>query len=190
MLAKAMRDKHTSRTTAPKRGGEGRRVRSAATEGKSGVSMSRSAPQRAERSKQRSARTMGDKAERGRVFIQLTEDQVERVIVRKASDSVSGSRGDSTAQGKRSGHSTQWLFRTLMEDRSLSHSLLIGLQVLTCFPLDGTERGVAEVAKQLEMNNSTVHRYMSTLMRIGLLEQDLYTRLYRLANADLDGNAR
>ena len=142
---------------------------------------------------------MGDKAERGRVFIQLTEDQVERVILGQDSDSATGTpagatggpRQDSaTAGAKGSGHSTQWLFRTLMEDRSLSHSLLIGLQVLTCFPLDGTERGVAEVAKQLEMNNSTVHRYMSTLMRIGLLEQDMYTRLYRLANADLDGNAR
>jgi hypothetical protein len=152
---------------------------------------------------------MGDKAERGRVFIQLTEDQVERVIHRKAHGSDEESHEHSAAarhstaarhttaashstaaDSKRPGHSTQWLFRTLMEDRSLSHSLLIGLQVLTCFPLDGTERGVAEVAKQLEMNNSTVHRYMSTLMRIGLLEQDTYTRLYRLANADLDGNAR
>ena len=134
---------------------------------------------------------MGDKAERGRVFIQLTEDQVERVIHRKANGPAQEPHEDSQATGsKRTGHSTQWLFRTLMEDRSLSHSLLIGLQVLTCFPLDGTERGVAEVAKQLEMNNSTVHRYMSTLMRIGLLEQDIYTRLYRLANADLDGNAR
>ncbi|HEY7829568.1 MAG TPA: helix-turn-helix domain-containing protein [Solirubrobacteraceae bacterium] len=134
---------------------------------------------------------MGDQAEGGRVFIQLTEDQVERVIVRNASGSAADSRkGSASARVKDAGQSTQWLFRTLMEDRSLSHSLLIGLQVLTCFPLDGTERGVAEVAKQLEMNNSTVHRYMSTLMRIGLLEQDMYTRLYRLANADLDGNAR
>jgi hypothetical protein len=186
-----MRDKHTSRTAAPKRGEEGRRARSAAKDGKSGVSLPRSAPQRAERSKQRSARTMGDKAERGRVFIQLTEDQVERVIHRKAAGpSLESQEDTASAQGSHSGHSTQWLFRTLMEDRSLSHSLLIGLQVLTCFPLDGTERGVAEVAKQLEMNNSTVHRYMSTLMRIGLLEQDMYTRLYRLANAELDGHAR
>ncbi len=134
---------------------------------------------------------MGDKAERGRVFIQLSEDQVERVIHGRAHGSAAEHDGDGgPSDGKRAGHSTQWLFSTLMEDRSLSHSLLIGLQVLTCFPLDGTERGVAEVAKQLRMNNSTVHRYMSTLMRIGLLEQDMYTRLYRLANADLDGNAR
>jgi hypothetical protein len=133
---------------------------------------------------------MGDKAERGRVFIQLTEDQVEGVIQRKANGSTADRHEDAaTAGAKGRGQSTHWLFRTLMEDRSLSHSLLIGLQVLTCFPLDGTERGVAEVAKQLEMNNSTVHRYMSTLMRIGLLEQDTYTRLYRLANAGLDGHA-
>jgi hypothetical protein len=138
---------------------------------------------------------MGDRAEQGRVFIQLTEDQVDGVIRRKARGSAAAPQEDSaegagTGAGKRSGRSTQWLFRTLMEDRSLSHSLLIGLQVLTCFPLDGTERGVAEVAKQLQMNNSTVHRYMSTLMRIGLLEQDTYSRLYRLANAYLDGDAR
>jgi IclR helix-turn-helix domain len=138
---------------------------------------------------------MGDRAEQGRVFIQLTEDQVDGVIGRKADGSLAETHEDATAGApskgaKRSGRSTQWLFRTLMDDRSLSHSLLIGLQVLTCFPLDGTERGVAEVAKQLQMNNSTVHRYMSTLMRIGLLEQDTYSRLYRLANADLDGNAR
>ena len=134
---------------------------------------------------------MGDTAERGRVFIQLTEDQVDRVVRRKDRGSMAAASEDSPASaGRRSGRSTQWLFRTLMEDRSLSHSLLIGLQVLTCFPLDGTQRGVAEVAKQLDMNNSTVHRYMSTLMRLGLLEQDTYSRLYRLANGDLDGDAR
>jgi hypothetical protein len=134
---------------------------------------------------------MGDPAERGRVFIQLTEDQVDLVVRRRDRASLADSDGNSAASAARhSGRSTQWLFHTLMEDRSLSHSLLIGLQVLTCFPLDGTQRGVAEIAKQLAMNNSTVHRYMSTLMRIGLLEQDAYTRHYRLANAGLDGDAR
>jgi hypothetical protein len=134
---------------------------------------------------------MGDPAERGRVFIQLTEGQVDLVVRRRDRASSADADGSSAAGAARhSGRSTQWLFRTLMEDRSLSHSLLIGLQVLTCFPLDGTQRGVAEIAKQLDMNNSTVHRYMSTLMRIGLLEQDTYTRHYRLANAGLDGDAR
>jgi IclR helix-turn-helix domain len=137
---------------------------------------------------------MGDSEDRGRVFIQLSEEQVDRVIVANADgdapskargrDSTSGSGRRSDGVKQHSGSNTQWLFSTLMEDRSLSHSLLIGLEVLTCFPLDGTERGVADIASQLGMNNSTVHRYMSTLMRVGLLEQNPYTRLYRLATAD------
>jgi hypothetical protein len=132
---------------------------------------------------------MGDREDRGRVFIQLSEEQVDRVIVANTDgDTRSKARGrdgwGSDGVKQRSGGNTQWLFSTLMEDRSLSHSLLIGLEVLTCFPLDGTERGVADVASQLGMNNSTVHRYMSTLTRVGLLEQNPYTRLYRLATAD------
>jgi hypothetical protein len=135
---------------------------------------------------------MGDREDRGRVFIQLSEEQVDRVIVSTAAvESSDETLSELTGgQTKRSGKTTQWLFSTLMDDRSLSHSLLIGLEVLTCFPLDGTERGVAEVAKQLGMNNSTVHRYMSTLMRVGLLEQNSYTRLYRLGTGEADGHAR
>jgi IclR helix-turn-helix domain len=135
---------------------------------------------------------MGDREDRGRVFIQLSEEQVDRVIVSTAAvESAEQTLSELIGgQSKRSGTTTQWLFSTLMDDRSLSHSLLIGLEVLTCFPLDGTERGVAEVAKQLGMNNSTVHRYMSTLMRVGLLEQNSYTRLYRLGTGEADGHAR
>jgi hypothetical protein len=135
---------------------------------------------------------MGDREDRGRVFIQLSEEQVDRVIVSTAAaQSAGNAREDaSSTRATDSGSNTQWLFSTLMEDRSLSHSLLIGLEVLTCFPLDGTERGVADVASQLGMNNSTVHRYMSTLMRVGLLEQNRYTRLYRLAKEEVGGRAR
>jgi hypothetical protein len=207
ILNKAMRDKHTSRVAAPRRGEEGRRARSPAKDGKPGVPLSRSAPERAGRGAQRPVRTMGDRQDRSRVFVQLSEDQVDQVIgsaaYAEAGDGAldghgadgldgRGAGGRTRAQdvGKRSGRKTQWLFSTLMDDRSLSHSLLIGLEVLTCFPLDGTERGVAEIAKQLGMNNSTVHRYMSTLMRVGLLEQNPYTRLYRLGTGEVDGSAR
>jgi hypothetical protein len=135
---------------------------------------------------------MGDREDRSRVFIQLSEGQVDHVIGSTADPEASDRMLDGLTRDhtKRSGKTTQWLFSTLMEDRSLSHSLLIGLEVLTCFPLDGTERGVAEVAKQLQMNNSTVHRYMSTLMRVGLLAQNPYTRLYRLGTGEADGRAR
>lgn len=132
-----------------------------------------------------SRRAMGDREDRRRVFIQLSEEQVDCIISGAThlaapvrDEPVDGEGHDSDA-----GQSTDWIFRPLREDKSFSHSLLIGLEVLTCFPLDGTERGVADVAEQLNMNNSTVHRYMSTLLRIGLLERNPDTRWYRVASS-------
>lgn len=144
------------------------------------------------RPRRRPLRVMGDSEDRSRVFIQLTEDQIEAVI------GETGSNGAMEADPLRAegqapllaGDSTQWIFKSLLEDRSLSHSLLLGLQVLTCFPLDGTERGVAEVAQQLGMNNSTVHRYMTTLMQVGLLERNPVTRWYRLVTRRTDEQHR
>lgn len=127
---------------------------------------------------------MGDSEDRQRVFLQLSEDQVDRIIRRAdeaAGDALPRHEDPGDGNGGEAGESTQWLFAPLMKDKSFSHSLLIGLQVLTCFPLDGTERGVAEVAEQLNMNSSTVHRYMSTLLRVGLLQRNPVTRWYRVA---------
>ncbi len=121
---------------------------------------------------------MGDREDRGRVFLQLSEQQVDDIIQRAESPSPQGGEHSIDA-----GESTQWIFRPLMDDKSFSRSLLIGLEVLTCFPLDGTERGVADIAEQLNMNNSTVHRYMSTLLRVGLLERNPDTRWYRVTSA-------
>jgi DNA-binding MarR family transcriptional regulator len=68
-----------------------------------------------------------------------------------------------------------------MEDRRLSRSLLAGLLVLSCFPADGEYLGIAELARLLGMNTSTTHRYVTTLLAVGLLERDAATRRYRLA---------
>jgi hypothetical protein len=125
---------------------------------------------------------MGDREDRGRVFLQLSEEQVDVIIERAVLDPAAVAHtAEESAQGAPAGEATRWIFHPLMEDKSFSHSLLIGLEVLTCFPLDGTERGVAEVAEQLDMNSSTVHRYMSTLLRVGLLERNPDTRWYRVA---------
>jgi DNA-binding MarR family transcriptional regulator len=69
-----------------------------------------------------------------------------------------------------------------MEDRRLSRSLLSGLLVLSCFPPDGGYLGIAELARMLSMNTSTTHRYVTTLLAVGLLERDPATRRYRLAS--------
>ncbi len=77
--------------------------------------------------------------------------------------------------------SDEWAFPAQMEDRRLSRSLLSGLLVLSCFPADGGYLGIAELARMLDMNTSTTHRYVTTLLAVGLLERDSATRRYRLA---------
>jgi len=79
--------------------------------------------------------------------------------------------------------SEEWAYPAQMEDRRLSRSLLSGLLVLSCFPPDGGDLGVVELARMLSMNTSTTHRYVTTLLAVGLLERDPGTRKYRLANA-------
>jgi predicted transcriptional regulator len=76
--------------------------------------------------------------------------------------------------------SGEWVQPAQMEDRRLSRSLLAGLLVLSCFPADGEYLGIAELARTLGMNTSTTHRYVTTLLAVGLLERDAATRRYRL----------
>jgi hypothetical protein len=68
-----------------------------------------------------------------------------------------------------------------LDDLRLSRSLLRGLTVLASFPGDGAGRSVTDVARELEMGASTTHRYVSTLLEVGLLERDSVSREYRLA---------
>jgi hypothetical protein len=65
------------------------------------------------------------------------------------------------------------------DDPRFSRSLLQGLMVLACFPADGVDRSVRDVARELDMGVSTTHRYISTLVEVGLLERDPVTREYR-----------
>jgi hypothetical protein len=76
--------------------------------------------------------------------------------------------------------SEEWSYPAQMEDRRLSRSLLSGLLVLSCFPSDGGYLGIAELARMLDMNTSTTHRYVTTLLAVGLLERNPGTRKYRL----------
>jgi hypothetical protein len=63
----------------------------------------------------------------------------------------------------------------------LSSSLLAGLLMLASFPDDGSYLRNVDVARLLGMNPSTTHRYVSTLVEVGLLERHPSTRRYRLA---------
>jgi DNA-binding transcriptional ArsR family regulator len=75
------------------------------------------------------------------------------------------------------------------DERRLSRSLLSGLLVLACFPLDGSELGIAQLARRLKMSPSATHRYVSTLLAAELVERDGETRRYRIARTLIEEDA-
>lgn len=66
-----------------------------------------------------------------------------------------------------------------------SSSLRAGLAILNCFSAEHPVRGIANLADELSMSRSTTHRYASTLVALGYLEQD-QARRYRLAPRVVD----
>jgi hypothetical protein len=136
--------------------------------------------QRAGRPSRRSART--DKDGDGSVVIELSKSQVDQVV-RSAGQ---GGTLSVLLSAVKDPHwplaldSEEWSYPAQMDDRRLSRSLLSGLLVLSCFPADGGYLGIAELARMLDMNTSTTHRYVTTLLAVGLLERNPGTRKYRL----------
>jgi len=62
----------------------------------------------------------------------------------------------------------------------LSRSLVLGLLTYAAFPEDGSYVRITDIARDLQMRSSTAHRYISTLLAVGLIERDPRKRLYRL----------
>lgn len=115
----------------------------------------------------------------GGVTIELTRSQIDRVV-----------RGSSEGEGVASllrnladGGTLAARYEALSDSPRLSRSLLLGLLVLASFPSDGDSLAVTDVAARLNMSPSTTHRYMTTLLAVGLLEQDARSRRYRLPTA-------
>jgi hypothetical protein len=136
--------------------------------------------QRAGRPTRRSARS--DSEQPDTVLIELSKAQVDQVV-RSAGQGGTLSVLLSAVKDPDwplSLDSGEWAYPTQMDDRRLSRSLLSGLLVLSCFPPDGGYLGIAELARMLNMNTSTTHRYVTTLLAVGLLERDPGTRKYRL----------
>jgi hypothetical protein len=122
------------------------------------------------------------------VSITLSPTQVETVL-RSATQGGTGSvavrvlKGMSALRDDGKGGRDVSLDDNMADDR-LSRSLVRGLSILTCFDADGEPRGIVEVAQELEMSQSTVHRYALTLLTLGLLERSPHTRKYSLPNLD------
>jgi hypothetical protein len=69
------------------------------------------------------------------------------------------------------------------ESHRLSGSLLSGLFVLSCLPADGSQITLSKLAHVTGMTISTTHRYVNTLLSVGLVERDPRTRGYKLLHA-------
>jgi hypothetical protein len=108
-----------------------------------------------------------------KVRITLTADQVAGILA-----AAGGGHGVSAPL-------LEWLdprrlaSSTLTEDPKLCRSLVVGLAMLLSFPATGEPRGTKEVTEELGLAASTGHRYVRTLLRIGLLAQEPATHQYR-----------
>jgi hypothetical protein len=66
-----------------------------------------------------------------------------------------------------------------VSEKRLSQSLIRGFSIVTALGPPGTERGLIEIAGALEMSPSTTHRYVTTLVELGLVERG-QSHKYRL----------
>jgi IclR family transcriptional regulator, pca regulon regulatory protein len=76
------------------------------------------------------------------------------------------------------GNSPPWSLPILRGPR-YSQSLERGLAILGCFTSEHPVLGIADIAEELGMSRSTTHRYVTTLLALGYLEQGR-SRKYRL----------
>ncbi len=109
------------------------------------------------------------------IAITLSPDQVEDVL-----RSASRSRASSLAALIAAALSAPAQPALDICDRRLSRSLLRGLAILACFTVERPERGILELARELGLSASTTHRYVLTLLELGLLERCPRSRRYRL----------
>jgi hypothetical protein len=112
------------------------------------------------------------------VSIELSKAQIDRVVQAAAATGNMSVLLSSPGEMRETIEAAQ----RHLDDRRFSSSLLYGLLLLAVFPADGSYIGNAEAARILGIGTSTAHRYISTLVVLGLLERNPSTRRYRLAD--------
>lgn len=120
--------------------------------------------------------------EREMVSIALSRNQIDHIVRAALGEDAAPSVSSLVDGGLSNAVARQALsdrYRALQDNRRLSRSLLAGLLVLSCFSSEGRELGIKDISEELELNTSTVHRYVVTLVAAGLLERDPETRRYR-----------
>lgn len=104
----------------------------------------------------------------------LNDAQIEQII-REA-----GSKHVSALLAKLSEDSLRKAIESI-EGNGLSQSLLLGLLIYTALPTDGSDLGINQLGRALSINLSTIHRYIATLLAMGLVKRDPRSRRYRKA---------
>jgi IclR helix-turn-helix domain len=115
------------------------------------------------------------------ISITLSAEQVEDVLRSASRTRASSLAALVAATLEPPGGPAPGAAATRLEDRRLSRSLVRGLAILACFTVERPERGILELARELELSASTTHRYVLTLLELGLLERSPRSRRYRLA---------
>lgn len=120
------------------------------------------------------------------IWVRLSEAQVDdlaRVRAEPHGPSLSHLLSGLAETGSFSASKLECRYRTELQSDRLSHALFRGLLVLSYFIANTTGEpiGVAALARELQADRSTTHRYLRTLVAFGLLKQDSATRRYRLA---------
>ncbi|HSZ12441.1 MAG TPA: helix-turn-helix domain-containing protein [Solirubrobacteraceae bacterium] len=70
----------------------------------------------------------------------------------------------------------------LLQEGGLSRALLYGLMLLAALPSDGSYASITSLSRTLGMTMSTAHRYLSTLVAVGLVDREPASREYRLGH--------
>lgn len=65
-----------------------------------------------------------------------------------------------------------------LDGKRFSRSLLAGLLLFASFPRDGSGIGINDLSRLTAMQPSTTHRYATTLLEVGLVEQAPGSRRY------------
>lgn len=120
------------------------------------------------------------------ISITLSAEQVEDVLRSASRTRASSLAALVAATLERPGGTAAGTAALRLEngDRRLSRSLMRGLAILACFTVERPERGILELARELELSASTTHRYVLTLLELGLLERCPRSRRYRLPRPD------
>jgi IclR helix-turn-helix domain len=106
------------------------------------------------------------------VTITLSDSQIEQVVSDIAEDPCLSTWMGGDIQPSRE-------LESLLADARYCRSLLRAFLVLGAFPADEDGRELTDVARELGLPASTIHRYATTLMTVGLLAQNPHSRRYR-----------